>query len=252
VLKLKMGQLSGKKNKKAQLTVFFILGIILIAAVAYYLSSRGKVETVEVSADIQPVKLYLDKCLELASKNAFIVMGINGGKRILEEPYLSSGIVDTNFLYDGGTLRIDSLDVFKKNLEAEISSNLEKCFSNFSEPGTAIERGIPNVTVNFLEKSSRIDAVWPVKVQRNGKTEELGRLESATLDVRMKLIYEVAANITDNVATRPEKLEFLPLLETGMNITIGITPDAELFLIIDPNSTIEHKPYAFFFATRIK
>ena len=247
-------QLSGKENKKGQMSLFFILGIIIIAIVAFYLSSQKEAvkEPNQIPPDIQPVKLYLDNCLVLSSKKAFAEMGLQGGKRTLEAPFYNSTIVQTNYLYDEGVLKIDSFDFFKKNLELEIASNLENCFLNFSEPGFTFEKGTLNITISFLEKFSQINADWKVTVIKGGGRTALNSIEPVSLNVRLKLVYEIAENVTNSIKNNPEKLDFVALVSTGMNITIDATNETELFLIIDPESEIEQKPYGFVFAARIK
>ena len=73
-------------SQKSQITVFIIIGIIILFAVAllFYVKSstskiRPPVEKLEVSDEAKPVQTYITDCLHTISKNALIQIGSAGG-----------------------------------------------------------------------------------------------------------------------------------------------------------------------------
>ena len=91
-------------NKKSQITLFIILGLILLgAAVAYYTFSTtrtekqlevGQVMTEQVPAELSPLKLHIEDCLEKSLKNAIKRVGDYGGfldtSQFSPNPYFST------------------------------------------------------------------------------------------------------------------------------------------------------------------
>lgn len=76
------------KNKKSQITVFIIIGVILLfsTALVLYIKNQVSVQTREVKVsvekvpnEVQPVQAYVSQCLESVSKEAFNLLGSHGG-----------------------------------------------------------------------------------------------------------------------------------------------------------------------------
>jgi hypothetical protein len=75
-----------KPEKKGQITVFIILGIIILFVVALTIYIKGSMNTVRppvqqlvVSDEIEPIQVYVTECLSAISKDALIRLGQNGG-----------------------------------------------------------------------------------------------------------------------------------------------------------------------------
>ena len=73
-------------RKKSQITVFVLLGLVIIITIAllFYLRSstikvKPPVENLEVTDEIKPIQTYVVNCLKENSKEALIKIGQNGG-----------------------------------------------------------------------------------------------------------------------------------------------------------------------------
>jgi len=243
-------------QRQGQIALFVILGVIIIAVFVFYRLAIIPAEKAppiasEISA-IPQVRAYLDQCLEISSKKALVSIGQKGGKLFLEAPYYSNDIISTNYLYSKNEIKMVNLETLNANLKNEVGERLEDCFSNFSAKGFEIKAGTPNVRVDLLESGTEILASYPIEILHNGMSQKIDRLEPLFFNVRLKLIYETAMNITKGIAANPNRIELVPLLEHEMNITIDMTPRNALFLIIDPLSSIEQKPYGFIFAVNFQ
>ncbi|MFO8016922.1 MAG: hypothetical protein R6U32_07520 [Candidatus Woesearchaeota archaeon] len=76
------------KGKKGQLTMFIILGIVLIFSTAIILFIKSQAEeempktpriTEKLPAEIQPVRDYVEECLRFTGKEAVEMIGVHGG-----------------------------------------------------------------------------------------------------------------------------------------------------------------------------
>lgn len=84
------------QNKKAQLTIFIILGVIIVAGAALLLFLREPVEegTVEESGEripyeFEPIKEFVTSCLDDVAKEALIKLGQHGGYIDMNDPVLT-------------------------------------------------------------------------------------------------------------------------------------------------------------------
>jgi len=77
---------SKRMSRRGQITIFIILGIIILflVALAIYLQSssskvRPPVQQLVVDAEVEPIQSYVTDCLSAVSKDALIRLGQNGG-----------------------------------------------------------------------------------------------------------------------------------------------------------------------------
>src|SRR3989338_1993201 len=83
------GKMDTAKNKKSQVTIYVILGVVIIIAVGLFFLFRGKVEqnkieigqitTKPLPQELNPVKLYMDSYIEQKTKDAVKISLAHGG-----------------------------------------------------------------------------------------------------------------------------------------------------------------------------
>ena len=86
------------KQKRAQITIFLIIGIILLFSSALLLYIRGKAADApadfqpvlqEVPLEAQPAKLYVEECVNRVTKRALRLIGLQGGYINVSDAQLS-------------------------------------------------------------------------------------------------------------------------------------------------------------------
>ncbi|MBW2999575.1 hypothetical protein KY339_02780, partial [Candidatus Woesearchaeota archaeon] len=97
-----------KFDRKAQITTFIIIGIILLmtSAFVFYIKNRlveraeelEEIEIVEVPLELNPIKFFVEDCLSKTAKEAVERIGANGG-------YIGVGVEDVR--YTGKTFDLD-------------------------------------------------------------------------------------------------------------------------------------------------
>lgn len=94
-----------RKNKKSQITVFIIIGVILLFSTALVLYIKSQISATEqdvkvsvekVPNEVQPIQQYVTECLYTVSKQAFDMVGAHGGYISLKDYHYSR----TNFVID--------------------------------------------------------------------------------------------------------------------------------------------------------
>src|SRR3989338_786293 len=144
-------------NKKGQVTVFIILGIILLLALALIVGIQTEIVTFKPEevfpAEKSQVENYIASCLELVGQEALELVGLQGGyvevpAKIANDPNLHLKISPQHLVpywAYGANQAIPPLEQVKKEIDNYIEKNLRPCLFNL-EPFQQ--------TYDLVEKSS--------------------------------------------------------------------------------------------------
>ncbi len=165
-------------QKRGQITIFIIIGIVILAAsstILYFVNSMS-VEQLEAGADFIPsshyVKSFITNCLEESSTNALELVFSQGGyynypsgaqlfsftveEEVLTKPY---------YFYEE-EVKMPSLKDIKLGVARATEDNLIICFDDFKsfeEQGYNVDTGSMNVEVSFNSKTT-VDLIFPIKI----------------------------------------------------------------------------------------
>lgn len=171
-------------NKKGQVTIFIIMAILIVVAGVLYFSFRDTIdEKVGIGVNGEPVKVYVDECLQDVSKEVVYLVG-NGGGYVFG-PELSN---ESGFNYQ--ILENESYFPGLEEIEEEISLYttviLISCLDGFeSFSNFEIEAGEAEVFVDILNDSVEVNLDYPISIR---KGEEIIRYEDfgqAVVPVRL-------------------------------------------------------------------
>jgi len=199
-----------KLRKKGQITLFIILGILMLTAVGMFIYFRTAVrkEAEIITTEYSPVTVFVDSCIDSISRDGIKTLGLNGGYiyfplRIERNPrtYLGATPIpelkNPYWWYDGIEAVPD--EAFLKNqIERHVTTQLRTCLNGFKElPDYEInEAGDIKTKVEFTAKDVVINVEYPLLVR---KGEQVMRIEEFMVDVpvRLKKVYELATVIMD-------------------------------------------------------
>ena len=196
-------------NRKAQITMFIILGIaiVLLASVLIFLMSSTK-DTEISRIDPMPIKVYIDSCVENTAIEGIYEIGARGGyyeihkndTEYIEIPY---------YLYLGES-QFPSLETVEKEYSKYVETHLELCindFKPFRDAGYDFE--IKNITAKttFSGNNINIDIDFPVNIYLNSETAELRKFEK-DLKFNFEKKHEIMSRINDGLA---ENKDMIPI-----------------------------------------
>jgi hypothetical protein len=236
-----------KRGKKAQVTIFIIIGLILLlsAAIAiYFYQTRVTApikRVVAVPEEVQQIYDYVATCLDQIGKDGLIIMGTQGG--YIEIPpiidknpsaYISAdpaGLVKTPLWYYEGEDRTPSLEYMQRALALYIKQNLPDCvrdFDAFKERFEITPTGELLPVVSFTDNDVVIEVKWPLDIKVQDKVIKLTEFISS-FQAKLKPMWELAAktlqkenelgwfeNLTIDLMAANQKI---PL--SGMEISCG-------------------------------
>ncbi len=205
------------KQRKAQITVFIILGVIMIISVGIYsyLRSTG-IDPIDIlQPKSPPVIAFIDACIESTATEAIRAMGNQGGyinipPAIRNNPtrYLSlvPGIggeytPKIPYWYYEGKTEIPSLRYMEIETERYIDERLGDCLNNFTDLRDEFmitENSGYEPKVVFTEKETVIGLKYSIDIQTRGADEVTKREEFLIrLDVPVKRMRELAIEILE-------------------------------------------------------
>ena len=133
-------------SKRGQVTLFIIIGIILIILTAsiFLLTTRdGSILSKSINEEEIEVQAYVDSCLEQVSREAIILISSQGGYYQTPEKSIEFSIYQIPYYFHNTKLNIPNKEVIQEQLSLAIEENINDCINNFKTFN--IQKGTPNV-----------------------------------------------------------------------------------------------------------
>ncbi len=195
--------------RRGQITVFIILGIVLLLAVVtvIFITNKNSVfkAGIVVDREAQPVYDYVSSCMSTISEEGIRIQGLQGGFLSIPQdiertpssylPIDDRGVVKVPLWYYEGESRVPSIQLMESDLATYVESNLPACVENFSAftyPVT--EKSAPKATVTIGEGSVTVRLDYNVEIQRPERVLSLTEFVVQP-EVNLKAAYDLAVKV---------------------------------------------------------
>lgn len=216
--------------KRGQITVFVILGLLILIAVSVYWYSTyvRVVEPVlveeKVPREIVPVYEFIRSCLQSVAKEGLLAMGFQGGfisiPPVIDRNHRAflqldpSGVAKIPFWFYEGEDRAPSISYMEKELGVFVRDSLQGCIGNFESLKPqffvkSLEEIRPRVS--FGQKDVVVEANWPLQIDTAGFSTKHD-LFVARVDVPMRAVWELA----NSTIVAENKLQFFENLTVNL------------------------------------
>jgi uncharacterized protein (UPF0333 family) len=209
-----------KMQKKSQITIFLVLGVVLIIIVGfifYFNKSSAKSQSVVSvtqsldSSDTEIVKTYAESCIKNTAEEAlFEKIGLQGGFIDTNNAPQSTSYLgnDVPYLVDVNNIYILSLGTIRDRLSNYVEVEFINCFKEdvFEDIGINISRdtGTTNAEVSFNENDVSITLLHPVIIRKDKSETKIDSFR-VSLPIRLRALYESAVVLLDNIKnTQPD------------------------------------------------
>ena len=145
-------------DRKGQVTIFIIFGAIIAILLVTFFYLRGVYveREIEVPLEAQPLKLYVESCLESTAVNGIQLAGIQGGYTDIPDLALETDYSIIAYHYYNGDNTAPPVKTIESQISSFITRTLDVCLANFTafkEQGYDITTGdISTKTMMFLLK----------------------------------------------------------------------------------------------------
>jgi hypothetical protein len=199
--------------KKGQLTVFIIIGLILLvsAGLVLYLTTQRVVKPIEeeiiVPEDVRPVYEFVQGCANDAAREGLGLLGLQGGfirlPGIIERTPTAYIQIDTfnafkvPLWYYEGEDRTPSLGYMEREISRYVNERLKECtgaFEPFQERFAVVEQANATTRTMIADNEVILRISWPLALTMPDRTTRIQDFV-VRMPVRLKQMWEVASAI---------------------------------------------------------
>lgn len=271
-------------HKRGQITIFIILGILVLATIliATSISNSVKKEQLQKDADAaleleskaNSVKALVENCIEKTGEKAIIILGYRGGKEDLVGPYLDEQLFDANYLYNLGETSAPTVEEMEHSLETLVEENLKKCTGqiehsrsleispegvspelinyNLLFDSMVAEIGEVNATVKIEDDNTLLTVNWPLLITVGEQEKEITNFPTQKYDADLEKLSLFSQEFVSKLNYDPYVIDAFYLLEQNYTIDVGlVNNDTYVFLVTDNSSMIDYTPLKFLFAAKV-
>lgn len=233
-------------QKRGQITIFIIIGIIIlfVTGMIFWLNGRSVTQDIQnvetIPADTSSVQMYVEECLQSSLKKSAFFVASQGGYYDLPEKSTKDALVNVPYYVDAEAILVPSVSIVEKSIADGIDVYMNECIANFSSfTDKKIEASKFYYDVKLMGDSLTADLQTTIKVsegnEESGKVSELNKF-STSIKLGIEKMREVALQIADeNAGNEMICLSCVGILgiESGYNIDM-IDDDVEgTFVIIE-------------------
>jgi len=244
-----------KMNNKGQITIFIIVGIIILfaAGMIFYLTSQGtKEQKIEIPTEFENINLFVDSCVKQIAKTAVQDLSLNGGYYFIKRENVDLGYSQPMYYVKNNAANQPSRKTLESELAVYAENELVKCVNNFEgfdKTKYKFEYGNPKAAVELNAEDVRVNVDFPIKILYDEKTFEMSRF-SSTVRARLGYMSSIAGQIVNSSLKNPGMVDFT-LIDSFSDVKInveGFNDSVLVYSIDDEKVLIDGLPLILMFA----
>ena len=237
--------------KKGQITIFILVGIVLLVAVGFllyyqsYSIAKSDVNSIfSFGLDVNPIQNYIENCLSITADEGLGYIGEQGGYYKLDDvPSTNSAIYNTSYYFFLGRGLMPS----RSDIEGELSDYIEdylllclQNFSTFKEQGWEIESGDIKSSVKLNGDNVRVLLDMPLTVKKGEQQKKVSRFIADSQNDFMRM-FNTASVLVEQQMFDPDNICLSCIFDeadkNGYIIELyDLNNDTIIFSILDPES----------------
>ena len=202
------------KNKRAQVTIFIIIAIVIVAGILAYFALSGKIGSRALPKELSPAYNYFLSCIQEETQNAVLIMGSQGG--YIEVPEFSPGseympfssqldflgtpVPYWYYISGNGVAKeqVPSKEKMETQIEDYLKENIALCnFASFEEQGFGINIS-EEIEADAKIQDNKVDVTvnMPLSISF-GEIFTLQNKHKTSVNSRLGKFYNIAKKIYD-------------------------------------------------------
>ncbi len=256
--------------KKGQITVFVIVGILILVTSLIVISLESNwfqtsfvadsARELEFNQKTHQVELMVESCIRQVAQRSIYTIGVRGGKLRLEEPFYNSSVFSANYGFYLNESRVLSLHELEGMLATMMNVHLKECLPEiFTAPPVIsndfmsqeqILRGIEikseevNTTVHISEREVSFEVTWPMAVVIEGTEKHLDHFAPVMVPVKLGKLQLFVHDFVEQLVVNPYIIDAFYLLEANLSIDMSLyNQDTYVFVITDNSTLVLGQPF---------
>ena len=241
-------------EKRGQLTVFVIIGIIIIGGIIVVLFLNSSPKTpVSLGFEQQQMKGFLTECFYYVYTDSLDRVGNQGGyyREPLSE-YLDTGDYNMPFYYYGEITYIPTKELIEEELSYSVDSGIFSCLNRIPDYNLEYDYNYRSTNVTIDDKKVTFVTDLDLVLKKGNQSVKINFRDSPTpINSKLLEMNNLASYITYSYSTDPGSLCVNCILsvasDKGFNVEIYNDFKNLLMVNIFDNSTDNHpQDYSFF------
>lgn len=246
------------KIKRGQVTVFMIIGLVIIFVLfilVYFKSVQvkkiGKETEGILDLDINNIKNFVDNCVKDVGEDSLELAGKQGGYTEIKDNMLATFYGFFPYIYDEGNNKLISKKEMQNQISLYINEYLPECINNFSSfKGLNIKQGKIETQTLIGKKDVTVVVDYPIKIMKKDSEIEISKFTS-NFNIRLSHIYDIINFTVERLIKDDGWIDVTYMSDFDIEYTIYPHNSTVLiFSITDNQSILNYKPYLFIFANR--
>lgn len=203
--------------KRGQVTVFIIIGILVLLTVGLFFvvksvteeKTEAEQEAIVEAYEFDSIKVFIDHCLERVSNDGVTFVSSRGGYYHVPEPAEDQIFVKIPFYFNVGEKRFPTKEVIAHQIELYIENQMKTCLNDFAV--------FKNQGFSFVEEEMKANVLlgrnilfeldYSLQAQKGGTIKQF-REFSYTLPVNFEDVYSI---VDQTVLEQEKNPNFVPL-----------------------------------------
>jgi len=250
-------------QKRGQLTVFMIIGVVLVVVIAIMVVYRSAItETINkeilqkelaLPPDVQKVRDHVQGCIEDASPTVLYQIGAQGGLLVLtEDNGFVTDEVSAAYGYYKNKNILPSLFDFRNDYSRFMNNYLPVCLSTGDFGKLKVVPLKPSTSIEFLDDKVKVSVDYPLTVTQEESVYNLRDAYKVEYPLRVKFLHDLSDGIVEKVASDPNNIDISYLLDLGVNVAVyPYDKDIVIYSLQDTKSVVEDTLYVYRFVVRL-
>lgn len=238
----------GNIAKKAQLSAIIIMAVLLFLVIALYSTilkpkatgeRAGELALAQIPAKAQPVKVFIDRCIEQTMTHGIEMLGLQGGYLYLPDQTLKTQYATVAYWYDGA-LRIPSTLDMESQLKQYAEETVPQCLQNltaFKPQWNSIQTGALSTRVTVANETVLVKVGYPVTLTDAQGSYTLGNFTLA-VPVRLGYLHDVLERSVQQFSAQQPWVDLTALSQAKTDANIIPIDQGHFLLSMTDNTTI--------------
>jgi len=246
------------QNKKAQITIFVIIAIVIVGSITALLLSTNKIYKQPVPEELEitvssGIREIAQKCIQVSLIDGTRILGFQGG--FIRIPKKSAKTAFTEIAY--GYYLGQKLYPTKEKMEEELAYYLDNavpiCFNENNKYNYRISAGKASTKIEISDEEVIAKVIYPISIAKETTVSNLKQDYEAKIPIGLGKIRDFGEGIINRTVAEPNYVPMSYLLHPVYNVSFAFTNNGEvIYTIIDNSSTIDKIPYTFLMATKTR
>tara|TARA_Y100000310_G_scaffold344163_1_gene455466 strand:+ start:1400 stop:2134 length:735 start_codon:yes stop_codon:yes gene_type:complete len=241
-------------KNRGQLTIFIIVGIVIIALVVLIFSLKTGIIKQPLNPDTEKVYDFVQGCIEEEGIKTIYTIGQNGGYFSSPEFSTDTGVP---YYYSDGKNYMPSKEQVEKQIDLSIDEKLSLCIKDFVDfPDLRITQREIKTQTTISENNIILNVNYPISIVKGESTSLIEDFETE-IPVRVGIVYDSIEKIIQEQLTHDESICLSCLLNVSLENNLYVDMfehdnETTIFTFRDETSKINDETFVWTFANKYK